>query len=211
MPLEAVPEHAKSPASTARSWMGPSCRSKPMRVRSRSPLATSARSRGAFLLAAGEAHTEERTVPFGHLTFQRLPTHRLDLVEVYAPEHSDIRMIPDEADFVVAFVVDDIREAMAEMQAAGLELVNEPVRAAEAFNAPSFDDFAWFCGHARPTVASTSSSKSRTDDRREPRRLVGRRLSQFGGAPHLKIDNSGPQCVRPRSSRSRGRTRPLAG
>jgi catechol 2,3-dioxygenase-like lactoylglutathione lyase family enzyme len=78
------------------------------------------------------------------VTFQRLPTHRLDLVEVYAPEHSDIRMIPDEAEFVVAFVVDDIREAMAEVQAAGLELVNEPVWAAEAFDDPSFDDFAWF-------------------------------------------------------------------
>ena len=78
------------------------------------------------------------------LTFQRLPTHRLDLLEVYAPKHSDIRMIPDEADFVVAFVVDDIREAMAEIQAAGLELVNEPVWAAEAFNDPTLDGFAWF-------------------------------------------------------------------
>ena len=78
------------------------------------------------------------------VTFQRLPTHRRDLVEVYAQEHRDIRMIPDEADFVIAFVVDDIREAMAEVQAAGLELVNEPVWAAEAFDEPGFGDFAWF-------------------------------------------------------------------
>ena len=77
------------------------------------------------------------------VTFQRLPTHRRDLVEVYAPEHSDIRMIPDEADFVVAFVVDDIREALAEVQAAGLELVNEPVWAAEAFGDPA-SQLAWF-------------------------------------------------------------------
>ena len=50
------------------------------------------------------------------VTFQRLPTHRRDLVEVYAQEHHDIRMIPDEADFVVAFVVDDVREALAEVR-----------------------------------------------------------------------------------------------
>jgi catechol 2,3-dioxygenase-like lactoylglutathione lyase family enzyme len=78
------------------------------------------------------------------LTFQRLPSHRRDLVEVYAPEHSDVRMIPDEADFVVAFVVDDLREALAEVRAAGVELVNEPVWAAEAFDNPDLGDFAWF-------------------------------------------------------------------
>ncbi len=78
------------------------------------------------------------------VTFQRLPTHRRDLVEVYAPEHSDIRMIPDEADFVVAFVVDDVRAALAEVQAAGLELVNEPVWAAEAFGDPGLGELAWF-------------------------------------------------------------------
>ena len=53
-------------------------------------------------------------------------------------------MIPDEAAFGVSFVVDDIREAMEEMQAAGLELVNEPVWAAETFDEPAFGDFAWF-------------------------------------------------------------------
>jgi len=77
------------------------------------------------------------------VTFQRLPTHRRDLVEVYAPEHSDIRMIPDEADFVVAFVVDDVRAALAEVQVAGLELVNEPVWA-EAFGDPGLGELAWF-------------------------------------------------------------------
>jgi len=50
------------------------------------------------------------------VTFQRLPTHRRDLVEVYSEKHHDLRLIPDEADFVVAFAVDDIREAMAEMR-----------------------------------------------------------------------------------------------
>ena len=78
------------------------------------------------------------------MTFQRLPTHRLDFVEVYSQEHDDVRMIPDGVDFTIAFVVDDIREAMAEVQAAGLELVNEPVWAAEAFDEPGLGDFAWF-------------------------------------------------------------------
>lgn len=87
------------------------------------------------LEAVGEGET---------VTFQRLPTHHRDLVEVYAQGHHDIRMIPDESDFVIAFVVDDIRQAMEEMQTAGLELVNEPVWAAEAFDTPDFGEFAWF-------------------------------------------------------------------
>lgn len=79
-----------------------------------------------------------------NVTFQRLPTHRRDLVEVYAQQHSDIRLIPDEADFVIAFVVDDLGEALREVEAAGLELVNEPVRAADAFGDPAYGDFSWF-------------------------------------------------------------------
>ena len=78
------------------------------------------------------------------VTFQRLPTHRLDFVEVYAKDHHDTRMIPDEVDFMIAFVVDDIREAMAEVQTAGVELVGEPVWASEAFGDPTLEGFAWF-------------------------------------------------------------------
>jgi catechol 2,3-dioxygenase-like lactoylglutathione lyase family enzyme len=55
-----------------------------------------------------------------------------------------LRLIPDDADLVIAFVVDDIREAMAEVQAAGLELVGEPVWAAEAFGDATLGEFAWF-------------------------------------------------------------------
>ena len=33
---------------------------------------------------------------------------------------------------------------MTEFQAAGLELVNEPVRAAEAFDEHAYGEFAWF-------------------------------------------------------------------
>lgn len=77
-------------------------------------------------------------------TFQRLPTHRLDFVEVYSRELDDTRLIPDDVDFTVAFVVDDLGEALAEVQAAGLEIVGEPVRAAEAFDDPTLGEFAWF-------------------------------------------------------------------
>ena len=87
------------------------------------------------LEAAGEGET---------VTFQRLPTHRRDLLEVYAQEHRDARLIPDDTDVVIAFVVDDMREAMAEVQAAGLDLVGDPVWAAEAFGDPSLGEFAWF-------------------------------------------------------------------
>jgi catechol 2,3-dioxygenase-like lactoylglutathione lyase family enzyme len=87
------------------------------------------------LEAAGEGET---------VTFQRLPTHRRDFVEVYAREHRDVRLIPDDADIVIAFVVDDIRQAMAEVQAAGLEIVGEPVWAAEAFGDATLGEFAWF-------------------------------------------------------------------
>ncbi len=87
------------------------------------------------LEAAGEGET---------VTFQRLPTHRRDLVEVYAQEHRDVRLIPDDADVVIAFFVDDIRAAMGEVQAAGLNIVGEPVWAAEAFGDPTLGEFAWF-------------------------------------------------------------------
>jgi catechol 2,3-dioxygenase-like lactoylglutathione lyase family enzyme len=40
------------------------------------------------LAAVGEGET---------VSFQRLPTHRRDLVEVYAQEHRDSRLIPDDA------------------------------------------------------------------------------------------------------------------
>jgi catechol 2,3-dioxygenase-like lactoylglutathione lyase family enzyme len=104
------------------------------------------------LEAAGEGET---------VTFQRLPTHRRDLLEVHAREHRDARLIPDDADVVIAFVVDDIREAMADVQAAGLELVGDPCaqrrRSATRHSASSPGS-----SYARPTVASSRSSRSPT-------------------------------------------------
>jgi catechol 2,3-dioxygenase-like lactoylglutathione lyase family enzyme len=86
-----------------------------------------------------EAVGEDETV-----TFQRLPTHVFDLVEVYAQQHRDERMIPDGVDFMVSFVVDDVRAALVQVQAAGLEIVGGPVWAAEAFGNPDYEDVAWF-------------------------------------------------------------------
>jgi catechol 2,3-dioxygenase-like lactoylglutathione lyase family enzyme len=78
------------------------------------------------------------------MTFTRLPTHRRDLVEVYPPDWPDTRMIPSGVDFMIAFVVDDLDQALAEVRAAGLEVIGELVRAAEAFDEPSYGSFGWF-------------------------------------------------------------------
>jgi len=125
------------------------------------------------LEAAGEGET---------VTFQRLPTHRRDLVEVYAQEHRDKRLIPDDADFVMGFVVDDIREAMTEVQAAGVELVGEPVWAAEAFGDTTLGEFAWFF------VRAPDGRVFR--DRAGPR-LAPRRLLAQGTFPHTRA----PRCA----------------
>jgi catechol 2,3-dioxygenase-like lactoylglutathione lyase family enzyme len=71
-----------------------------------------------------EAAGEDETV-----TFTRLPTSRLDLLEVYATGYADERMIPDGVDFMIAFVVDDLEQARAEIEAAGLELCSTRTRA----------------------------------------------------------------------------------
>lgn len=59
------------------------------------------------------------------LTRQRFRSHQTDRVEVFAPGHRDPTLIPDGADFVVGFVVDDIREALADARAAGVEVLGE--------------------------------------------------------------------------------------
>jgi catechol 2,3-dioxygenase-like lactoylglutathione lyase family enzyme len=79
------------------------------------------------------------------VTFSRLPTGRFDLVEVYAPDLHDERMIPNDVEGpMVAFVVDDLESALAEVKAAGVELVNDVVWAAEAFEEPSLEGMGWF-------------------------------------------------------------------
>lgn len=77
------------------------------------------------------------------VTFTKMPTHRFDLVEVYASEHRDERMIPNDVDFAIGFVVDDVEQARAEVLAAGLEC-GEIVWAAKEFDSPAYGEFAWF-------------------------------------------------------------------
>lgn len=84
---------------------------------------------------AGEAET---------VTFTRLPTNGRDFVEVFRPDHRDERMIPDDVDFTIAFVVDDLEQALAEVKAAGLEVVGDVVWAAAAFASPGQEGFGWF-------------------------------------------------------------------
>ncbi len=80
----------------------------------------------------------------GSVTYQHLPSGRLDLVEVYAADLHDPRMIPDGVDFVGGFMVDNVREALAEARASGVEILGEPVWAAEAFDNPAYGDLGWF-------------------------------------------------------------------
>ena len=78
-------------------------------------------------------------------TVTQLPTGALDFVEVFADDFRDARLIPDEAEGVfVAFIVDDLEEARADVEAAGLETVGETVWAEEAFSNPNYAGTGWF-------------------------------------------------------------------
>jgi catechol 2,3-dioxygenase-like lactoylglutathione lyase family enzyme len=87
------------------------------------------------LEAAGESDT---------VTFSLLPTGQGDFAEVFSPDHDDERMIPNGVDSTIGFVVDDLEQALAEVRAAGLELVGDVVWAAQAFESPAYEGFGWF-------------------------------------------------------------------
>lgn len=70
-----------------------------------------------------QAVGEQETV-----TFSRLPTGEFDYAEVFSTEHDDERMIRNGVDFQIAFIVDDIDEARAEIEAAGIEILGDVVR-----------------------------------------------------------------------------------
>jgi catechol 2,3-dioxygenase-like lactoylglutathione lyase family enzyme len=74
-----------------------------------------------------------------------LPTGAFDFAEVYSPGHHDERMIPDGVEGpVVAFVVDNLEAALREVKEAGLEVIGDVVRAAEAFGEPEMEGVGWF-------------------------------------------------------------------
>ena len=67
-----------------------------------------------------------------------------DLLEVYRPGRYDERLLPAVATgATVAFAVDDLLAARAELVAAGIEIVADIVWAAEAFDESRLDGFGW--------------------------------------------------------------------
>ncbi len=67
-----------------------------------------------------------------------------DLVEVYRPGGYDERLLPALATGpTVAFAVDDLRAARAELVVADIEIVADIVWAAEAFDDPGLDGWGW--------------------------------------------------------------------
>jgi catechol 2,3-dioxygenase-like lactoylglutathione lyase family enzyme len=67
-----------------------------------------------------------------------------DLVEVYRPGRYDERLLPAAAAGpTVAFAVDDLIVARAELVAADIEIVADIVWAAEAFDDPRLEGFGW--------------------------------------------------------------------
>ena len=67
-----------------------------------------------------------------------------DLLEVYRPGGYDERLLPALATGpTVAFAVDDLLAARAELVEADVEIVADIVWAAEAFDDPSLDGWGW--------------------------------------------------------------------
>lgn len=76
----------------------------------------------------------------------QLPSGRGDYVEIFGPEHENTSLFPAEVreGMVVAFAVDDVVGARAELAAADVELIGELVWANELFDDPNMLGFGWF-------------------------------------------------------------------
>ena len=93
------------------------------------------------VLGLGAGHAEPGWSVF------RLPSGRSDFVEVFGPEHDNASVFPTEVreGIVVAFAVDDIVEARAELAAAvEVELIGDLVWASELFDDARMDGLGWF-------------------------------------------------------------------
>jgi hypothetical protein len=51
---------------------------------------------------------------------------------------------PEGVELTIAFVVDDVEEALSDVRAAGLDVVGDLIWAAEAFGEPAYEGFGWF-------------------------------------------------------------------
>lgn len=72
----------------------------------------------------------------------QLPTGTFDYVEFYGPQFTDQRVVPDDVDFFVAFVVDDVIGAREEVVAAGAE-ATDIVWAEKEFG-EHYKEVGWF-------------------------------------------------------------------
>ncbi len=93
------------------------------------------------VLGLGVRHAEPAWSVF------QLVSGRSDFVEVFGPDHDNARLFPDEVreGIVVAFAVDDIAGARAELVAAAeVELIGDLVWASELSGDTSMEGFGWF-------------------------------------------------------------------
>src|SRR4051794_3738552 len=92
------------------------------------------------VLGLPNVHTEA-----GWSIFQLASGNR-DFVEIFGPEHENTSLFPAEVreGIVVAFAVDDVVGARAELAAADVELLGELVWANEPFDDPNMLGFGWF-------------------------------------------------------------------
>ena len=75
-----------------------------------------------------------------------LPSGPRDLVEVFSPEMTDERIAPAafEAGVLLAFAVDDILGARAELAVAGVELLGDIVWARDLMGGDESNQWGWF-------------------------------------------------------------------
>jgi catechol 2,3-dioxygenase-like lactoylglutathione lyase family enzyme len=111
------------------------------------------------VLGLNLAHAEP-----GWSVFQ-LPSGRSDFVEVFGPEHDDASVFPAEVHdgIIVAFAVDDLVDARAELAAAKVELIGDLVWASELFADASMEGFGWFFFRGPDKNVYAMQQDTRTD------------------------------------------------
>jgi catechol 2,3-dioxygenase-like lactoylglutathione lyase family enzyme len=73
----------------------------------------------------------------------QLPSGRFDFLEVFGADYADERVAPAAAPLFIAFIVDDLLAAHAEVRESGVE-VSEIVWDQEDFGEPVCEGLGWF-------------------------------------------------------------------
>jgi catechol 2,3-dioxygenase-like lactoylglutathione lyase family enzyme len=120
--------------------------------------ATSRFFRDVLGLRAGHAEP-------GWSVFQ-LPSGRSDFVEVFGQEQDNAALFPADMreGIVVAFAVDDVAAARAELAAAEVELIGDLVWASDLFGDASMEGFGWFFFRGPDRNVYVMQQDSRTDE-----------------------------------------------